>query len=174
MKTYNFSVTVKSLETEKSLMDEFIKEAKDNKRQRDLTTSINIETTKVHRQILIDFMDAVNKELSKIGLSFVDVFDRPLSNGYSESYTFCCINGFLHFLYVKGIQDREFTESRYPTYTGGYTIRVARVNHKNYKNIELVNINTCIDNVDDVLKYMKHDIMKYLQENIQKDSVILK
>jgi hypothetical protein len=168
MKTYNFSVTVNSFETEKSLMDEFINEAKDNKRQGDLTISINTETAKVHRQILIDFIDVVNKELSKIGLSFVDISGRPITNGYSESYSFCYINGFLHFLYVKGIEDREFKESIYSTYTGGYTIRVGRVNHTNYTDINLVNINTCIDNVDDVLKYMKHDIMNYLEENIQK------
>ena len=71
-KTYKFSVDVETTDSNTSFIDGLIDEVTDEKKQLVLTHKINKETTKMHREILLDLADEMNEQLGKVGLKFDD------------------------------------------------------------------------------------------------------
>ena len=164
MKTYTCSVSVDSFDKHSSLIDSFINEGNENKKQAKLSERINEETTKLHRQILTDFVDEINKQLEKINLSFTNLSYNTKSNEYRESYATCefrigLTTKVYYILNIIGIMDREFKDSKYSTYTGNYDIRIKR--SQTYFNRDIILVEK-IKNIDDALNYMKDDIINYI------------
>ena len=160
MKTYKFKVEVAEVKNGKSsLLDSFIDEARDEQRQLDITHKINRKTTEVHRQILIDFVTEVNKELSSIGFNeFKNIKDSSLGNNH-----YYCSEAKLHNsrtpykLEIVGINELpRFKDSKYTTYTGKYQFRL--VYGSSYNEVR-------VKTVDDVLTKMKEDIIKHIKKN---------
>ena len=160
MKTYKFKVEVPEVNNGKSsLLDSFIDEARDEQRQLNITYKINRKTTEVHRQILIDFVTEVNKELSSIGFNeFKNIKDNSLGNNY-----YYCSEAKLHNsrtpykLKIFGINELpRFKDIKYTTYTGKYQFRLVYGSSYNE-----VRVNT----VDYVLTKMKEDIIKHIKKN---------
>ena len=158
MKTYKFKVEVPEVKNGKSsLLDSFIDEAIDEQRQLNITYKINRKTTEVHRQILIDFVTEVNKELSSIGFNeFKNIKDSSLGNNH-----YYCSEAKLHNsrtpykLKIVGINEREFKDSKYTTYTGKYNIILVYGSSYNEARVKTV---------DDVLTKMKDKIIEHIKK----------
>ena len=159
MKTYKFKVEVPEVKNGKSsLLDSFIDEAIDEQRQLNITYKINRKTTEVHRQILIDFVTEVNKELSSIGFNeFKNIKDSSLGNNH-----YYCSEAKLHNsrtpykLKIVGINELpRFKDSKYTTYTGKYNIILVYGSSYNEARVKTV---------DDVLTKMKDKIIEHIKK----------
>ena len=159
MKTYKFKVEVPEVNNGKSsLMDSFINEARDEQRQLDITYKINKKTTKVHRQILIDFITEINEELSSIGFNEFKVRENFGSgnNYYYESEARLITPKKSYRLYIMGENDREFEDSKYTTFTGEYKFKFGYGNSAYPQRVMTV---------DDVLIKLKDEIIEHIKKN---------
>ena len=157
MKTYNFSVSVKEFNDSKSsIIDSFINEAKDEERQLEITHAINKETSKTHREILLDFTDEINEELGKIGTGFKNIEVYNEYNMCGTLKTRCKINDIFFVISLEPIRNKLFKDSKYTTYTGEYEMRISRY---------LESWNQKVTSVQDVLNYMKRDIIEEIKKN---------
>lgn len=159
MKTYKFKVEVPEVNNGKSsLLDSFINEARDEQRQLDITYKINKKTTKVHRQILIDFITEINEELSSIGFNEFKVRENFGSgnNYYYESEARLITPKKSYRLYIVGKNDREFEDSKYTTYTGEYEFKFGYGNSAYTQRVRTV---------DDVLTMLKDEIIEHIKKN---------
>jgi hypothetical protein len=149
MKVYKFEVVVKSEVSSSNLIDSIIQEVQSEKRQVALTHEINKKTTELHKEILGDFINAVNKEISKVGLDFDnDFIDGRSNNQYNGFESYLCQDNNC-FIRINGISDRDFKDSKYTTYTGEFQIFISKGNGSP----------TRIESVDEAIVYMK-DIIK--------------
>ena len=161
MKTYKFKVEVPEVNNGKSsLLDSFINEARDEQRQLDITHRINKKTTKVHRQILLDFITDINEELSSIGFNEFKLSDDFGSgnNYYYDSVAKLqvpCRKSYK--LYIVGENDRKFEDSKYTTYTGKYRFGLSKPSAPStYERVKTV---------DDVLTILKDEIIEHIKKN---------
>ena len=158
MKTYKFKVQVPEVNNGKSsLMDSFINEARDEQRQLDITHRINKKTTKVHRQILIDFITDINEELSSIGFNEFKLRDElGHDNNYYYGSQARLQTHKSYRLYIEGEEDREFKDSKYTTFTGEYKIKFGYGNSAYTQSVRTV---------DDVLTKLKDEIIEHIKKN---------
>ena len=159
MKTYKFKVEVPEVNNGKSsLLNSFINEARDEQRQLDITYKINKKTTKVHRQILIDFITEINEELSSIGFNEFKVRENFGSgnNYYYESEARLITPKKSYRLYIMGENDREFEDSKYTPYTGEYEFKFGYGNSAYTQRVRTV---------DDVLTKLKDEIIEHIKKN---------
>ena len=160
MKTYKFKVEVPEVNNGKSsLMDSFINEARDEQRQLDITHRINKKTTKVHRQILIDFITDINEELSSIGFNEFKLSDELLDevgNNYYYGSQARLQTHKSYRLYIEGENDREFEDSKYTTFTGEYKFKFGYGNSAYTQRVKTV---------DDVLTKLKDEIIEHIKKN---------
>jgi len=159
MKTYKFKVEVPEVNNGKSsLLNSFINEARDEQRQLDITYKINKKTTKVHRQILLDFVTEINEELSSIGFNEFKVRENFGSgnNYYYESEARLITPKKSYRLYIVGKNDREFEDSKYTTFTGEYKFKFAYGNSAYPQRVRTV---------DDVLTMLKDEIIEHIKKN---------
>lgn len=161
MKTYKFKVEVPEVNNGKSsLLDSFINEARDEQRQLDITHRINKKTTKVHRQILLDFITDINEELSSIGFNEFKLSDEL---GHGDNYYYGsearlqvpCRKPYI--LYIVGEYDRKFEDSKYTTFTGEYRFGLSTPSAPSIYEI--------VKTVDDVLTMLKDEIIKHIKKN---------
>ena len=159
MKTYKFKVEVPEVNNGKSsLLDSFINEARDEQRQLDITHRINKKTTKVHRQILIDFITEINEELSSIGFNEFKLRDEL---GHGNNYYYGSEARLItpkksYRLYIEGENDREFEDSKYSTFTGEYKFKFGYGNSAYTQSVRTV---------DDVLTKLKDEIIDHIKKN---------
>ena len=159
MKTYKFKVEVPEVNNGKSsLLDSFINEARDEQRQLDITHRINKKTTKVHRQILLDFITEINEELSSIGFNEFKLSDElgHGNNYYYESEARLISPKKSYRLYIMGENDREFEDSKYTTFTGEYKFKFG-ISNSAYPQ--------WVETVDDVLTKLKGEIIDHIKKN---------
>ena len=166
MKTYKFKVEVPEVNNGKSsLLDSFINEARDEQRQLDITHRINKKTTKVHRQILIDFITEINEELSSIGFNEFKLSDE-LGHGNNYYYDSVAklqvpynynLSRKSYKLYIVGENERKFEDSKYTTYTGKYRFGLSKPSAPStYERVKTV---------DDVLTILKDEIIEHIKKN---------
>ena len=129
-KTYNFQIKHESFKVGSSIIEQIKEEAERNRTQLALTTKINKETTKVHRQILEDFWENFKEQLTLLG------YDGDLDRCAIEKTiqgTNSYYGSFVRVPYlfdrsvifsIGGQSDRDFTDSKYCTYTGDFTIKL--------------------------------------------------
>lgn len=161
MKTYKFEIKVPEVNNGKSgLLDSFINEARDEQRQLDITHRINKKTTKVHRQILIDFITDINEELSSIGFNEFKLSDDFGSgnNYYYDSVAKLQVPCRKPYkLYIVGENERKFEDSKYTTYTGKYRFGLSKPSAPStYERVKTV---------DDVLTILKDEIIEHIKKN---------
>ena len=159
MKTYKFKVEVPEVNNGKSsLLNSFINEARDEQRQLDITYKINKKTTKVHRQILIDFITEINEELSSIGFNEFKLRENFVdgNNYYYDSEARLITPKKSYRLYIVGKNDREFEDSKYTTYTGEYEFKFGYGNSAYTQRVRTV---------DDVLTKLKDEIIEHIKKN---------
>ena len=101
-KTYKFSVEVEIPKTESSFIDGLINEVTNEKKQLVLTHEINKETTKMHREILLDLTDEMNEQLGRVGLCFEDFKYEGNSNHYEYSMCKAVVGNRAFVLIIKG------------------------------------------------------------------------
>jgi len=159
MKTYKFKVEVPEVNNGKSsLMDSFINEARDEQRQLDITHRINKKTTKVHRQMLIDFITEINEELSSIGFNEFKLSDElGHGNNYYYGSQARLQTHKSYRLYIEGENDREFEDSKYTTFTGEYRFGLSTPSAPSTYEI--------VKTVDDVLTMLKDEIIEHIKKN---------
>lgn len=159
MKTYKFKVEVPEVNNGKSsLIDSFINEARDEQRQLDITYKINKKTTKVHRQILIDFITEINEELSSIGFNEFKLRENFVdgNNYYYDSSARLITTKKSYRLYIVGKTDREFEDSKYTTFTGEYEFNFGYGDSAYTQRVRTV---------DDVLTMLKDEIIEHIKKN---------
>lgn len=169
MKTYKFEVIVNSKNNSNNILDNIIQDVNNEKEQLKLTHSINIETSKIHKEILKDFCEELNTKLSKIGLgNFGDtrqgLFGR--SNKYECSVA-RLIGGINHrgvVLSIEGVSNKDFKDSKYSTYTGDFKIFIINNDSEDYTANQLHENKTEVKTTDDVIKAMEVSIKKYLHK----------
>jgi len=152
MKTYNFTVEVESVHAEEnSLINSFINTANDEQSQIKITETINKKSTKIYNKILCDFVESINRELA---VAYIKGFNTPFlyrefSNKCQGSSARISINDNHWTLDIRPENDRDFKDSKYTTYTGGYYIAFREKKVKT---------------VDDVLKLMETDIIQQIKK----------
>ena len=156
MKTYNFSVSIPEFKNGTSIIDSFINEAKDEQRQLAITHAINKETSKVHKEILLNFTDKINEELYNLGIKFQGIEEYDAYHNVNSFKTSCKINGVFYTIYLEPMRNKLFKDSKYPTYTGQFSMEIRRY---------VESWTQKVHNVEDVLKYMKPDIIKLIKVN---------
>lgn len=168
MKTYNFSVSVEGIGNNKSsIIDSFINEAREDERQLAITHAINKETSKVHEQILLDFASDLNEELGSIGLEFGELKQDKTTNQYTRSFIKCVVGHISFVIYVQEDNNRNFEDSKYTTFTGDYRMFIGRNSSPHYTACQKDECTTRIHSVEDVLNFMKDDIVKHIKKNKQ-------
>ena len=171
MKRYNFSVEVEGVDNVQStLIDSFIEEATKDRKEQLITETINIETSKIHRKVLLDFATEINVQLEKIdrkGYGIKGFRNSPITgtsrNMYTPSAISCDIlvgvTDVCYRIALKANSDRGFEDSKYTTYTGDYYLEISGKNG-------LRNEGFKISSVDDALEYMKDSLMKYIKNEL--------
>lgn len=127
MKELKFKVTLPEKSNDFNAIDSIIHTANDEKRQAELTCSINGATTGLHIKVAENIKNELVSQLARIGLEI----DPPLEaygnwRGYKIAYFRFGINGRddQYKVKVRGIIDKDFEHSKYNTYTGGYNIEL--------------------------------------------------
>lgn len=159
MKTYEFKIEIPELTNGSSFIKQLQAEISDERKQLALTTAINTETTKVHKQILQDLVDTINKELDEVGLGFDEVFNYGKSNnGYRNSKAIIEISSVSYELSIIGQPEHGFKDSKYVTYTGKYLIGVRREDC-----IEPSFIKHDENILNNIFEYFKRDLKKHME-----------
>lgn len=173
MKRYNFSVEVEGVDdVQSTLIDSFIEEATKDRKEQLITETINIETSKIHRKVLLDFATEINVQLEKIdrkGYGIKGFRNSPITGTTKNMYKPTAISCDIHVgdqwsvvcyrIALKAREDRGFEDSKYTTYTGDYYLEISGKN-------ALRNEGFKISSVDDALEYMKDSLMKYIKNEL--------
>tara|TARA_R110000803_G_scaffold10308_6_gene31711 strand:- start:5902 stop:6363 length:462 start_codon:yes stop_codon:yes gene_type:complete len=150
MKTYRFKVEAEEPFFNTALLDSIKNEVKDEKRQRAFTNKVNAKTTKMHSEILADFIRPLQRELEEIGVVFNRKTSLNHTNTYHQSYVDILFADFSSSeVRIVGISEGNSELSKYTTFYGKYAIRVN---------------GTKVHNCDDVLKFLRGNIKNHLIE----------
>lgn len=170
MKTYKFEVIVNSKNNSNNILDNIIQDVNNEKEQLKLTHSINIETSKIHKEILKDFCEELNTKLSKIGLGNFGDIKQGLFGRSTTKYECSVarlIGGINHegvVLSIEGVSNRDFKDSKYLTYTGDFKIFIIDNDSEYYTANQLHKNKTEVKTTDDVIKAMEFSIKEYLHK----------
>jgi len=169
MKYYEFKVSVNvSDDINTGVLDSIISDVESEKKESQITHSINIETKKTHRKVMESFCEELNLKLDKIGLGNFGDIRQDLgwaTNSYSNTFARLTtgINNRGVILRLKGEEDRSFKDSKYTTYTGKYRLYVTYNNsYISYKANQENDTFTLVETTDDVIRYMESSIKKFL------------
>lgn len=172
MKRYNFSVEVEGVDNVQStLINSFIEEATQDRKEQLITETINVETSKIHRKVLLDFATEINVQLDKIDSRAYGIkgfknspITGSVKNMYTPSAISCAIfvgaTDVCYRIALKPNSDRGFKDSKYTTYTGDYYLQISGKN--DFKPNDGVNISS----VYDALEYMKDTLMRYIKNEL--------
>ncbi len=169
-KTYRFKVEAEAPSRNDDLVADLLAEVNQERSELDLTKKINAESSQIHMEILKEFCNELDKVFHE-GLGF-DIFgDLQHIKGANGYYTpmarlYGGLNGKGIIIVVRGLLDREFSDSKYTTYTGEYQIEL-RINFDaiTYAPLPLSSNHKVVENVADVVDYLRYDIKKELQQN---------
>ena len=170
MKTYNFSIEVDSPSNTQSILSDIVNEVHNEKRQRELTYSINKETTKQHMTILRDICDGINEDLKEYNLSFGN-FRNDLgigNNHYNSPMALMVVGNRSLVLHIDG-ESGKFPESKYTTYTGEFTLKYRINDNSCYtacQSHEMRSVNNVSDFFNEFL--IKDLLKKYIAEYLVK------
>lgn len=166
MKNYTYSVDIDLSHKGESFMDELMSEVNNEKKQSELTYKINKESTKIHREILVDLIAEVNKLIEPHGVSFGEIRQYHNSNEYVNHMAICRFsNGFSCIIMVDGEPHTRFEHSKYTTYTGEHHIKITRKQDHSYQDVRSHDMNGRILNVDDLLDYIRFDLKSHIENN---------
>ncbi len=174
--TYEFKVDVIVNDgyTDDAVMD-IMHEVDDEQVQMNITHTINKKTSEVHKDILLDMMYDFNEKIKPLGVEFKWYETANGSNCYLPPQirlhrlrsTQERKAGITHIsplgIVVKlcGESKRNFSKSKYTTYTGAY--------HLKYRDVSLYNVeNRIIDTLDELLTEEK-DLFKETYTKFIKD-----
>jgi hypothetical protein len=176
MKTYKFEVKVQTPPKSGNFAKGLLDEVSDERLQADLTYAINLETTKVHRKILVDFIQQLNNELKPLGFEFIGVKKSmyPTSNEYAQhvsSLSFRKPNANF-IIKVSGVVDMGFEDSKYTTYTGKYNIMMGQGAHHYSENITYHNLKEG-NEINDALDKLRYNLKLVLADRVSSENEIL-
>jgi hypothetical protein len=162
-KTYKFSVDVETTDSNTSFIDGLIDEVTDEKKQLVLTHKINKETTKMHREILLDLADEMNEQLGKVGLKFDDFQYEGNNNHYKYSMCKAVVDNRSFVLIIKGSGFGRFEGSKYSTFTGEYNLSLA-INSSPYYTANQRDEATTVKDIADIFGRMEHWVKEHIHK----------
>jgi len=170
-KVYEFKVTVKEEVKTSGFIQDIINEAKEDEAQMDLTRQINKKTRNLHKEILEDSVESLNKELRTVGLEFNHHEYYGGTNGYSSSMMRLDIpnkggfdfSGMSYVLIIAGKSNRDFKHSKYTTFDGDFEIKIARNSHLCYTANQAKRAISIYD-VSEVVNHIKDDVKEYIKK----------
>ena len=163
MKKLTFTIEIDDTAINSSFIDKLKDEVKDEERQLILTHKINKKTTQLHREILIDIVNTLNSELIKVDLKFNEYRLEGNTNQYKRSMVKCSFKNTCIVLVIGArMSDRNFKDSKYSTYTGDYKFYIGSNSSKYYTANQIDKTTTKVENVNDVLEYMRNHIKEHI------------
>lgn len=123
-KIYNFSVEVDIQEKKKGFASKIIEDVRKASEELDATNKVNLATSKLHKAILQEFVDAVNYELEELGLAFSEVKVAQMwRNNYYISQSSLNLKASDRTIFLSiSPQDSQVDFSRYMTFCGEYSL----------------------------------------------------
>ena len=150
-KTYKFEIKIDFPETEGTFLESLRKEVEDERRQLEMTYKINTETSRIHEEVLKDFIKDVKKEIDTV-IKSVDFDKETHTNRYHLNYaTITLINGREIKLRATP-KDKKVEGTKYITFSGGVHI----------ERMISAGCFSTIDSVDHLLTMYKGEIKKCL------------
>lgn len=165
---YTFTVEIEDYKKGSSFVDEVISEINEDRRQMEITNTINKETSKKHKEMLTDIVSSLNKDLSKVGLSFIDPeFSRLETNEYRVPYSILWLGKTAFVLAIHGHADKDFIDSKYSTYTGNYTMMQNTVYNASSPYLGgATRDGSSVKDVECLIEVLKRPLKDYLRKKI--------
>jgi hypothetical protein len=163
MKTYSFSVEADYTNTGKDFIDSLLNEIDSEKKQLELTYRINRETTKLHKQILMDLVDEINATLQHVGLKFDRISQYSHSNEYQSHMAICTYQtGYSTIILITANNNEPFKDSKYVTYTGGYDLKIGNYGSTKYEIGMMRDVTHRFKTINEALNFMRDHLKKHL------------
>lgn len=174
MKKYSYSVEIDFVNKGSDFLDDIIGEVKNEKNQLALTYKINLATKEMHRKILLDLAKELNAKLKKVGLRFeetpnVSKENIGKTNEYEAQYLICRYpkSAYSHIIMIDAVNDREFKDSKYATFTGDYHLAIGTTNQGQVWSGTKAELHRCEKNVDALLMEMRGSLKSHISRNLE-------
>ncbi len=160
MKTYTITIEIEEVEESIGFIDKLLNQARENKKQLDFATKVNIEAKKLHRESFVEIISKIDKELSRVGISSQEPFFTPGSNGYCPSRVNYVINGKTYQLkYESSSMDSQFyKKNKYEMYDGNPKLKIRSCDTDMFREI---------DGIYAFFSKIEYDIAEYIRKNVK-------